>query len=176
MNYSLFFVIALLSGTVTLISGCAQNNKSYRQEKDPQTPDEERVSRVGKLWGPDSISLFGDTPRSQGAADPNLFPINKYLWRATLDALTHLPLRQADAKSGVILTEWYQDPDHPTERIKVDVHITTQALQADGLTVSVFRQKRAGSGQWVDAVMSQDTAEKMTKLILSKARQLKFHS
>lgn len=39
--------------------------------------------------------------------------VNAYLWRASLDALSFMPLVQADANSGVLVTDWYTNPANP---------------------------------------------------------------
>jgi hypothetical protein len=36
--------------------------------------------------------------------------VNGYLWRAALDTVSFAPLLQADANSGVIITDWYANP------------------------------------------------------------------
>ncbi len=56
--------------------------------------------------------------------------VNSYLWRASLDALSKMPLLQADANSGVIITDWYANPANPGERMKVSVSIIDQDLRA----------------------------------------------
>ena len=33
--------------------------------------------------------------------------VNSYLWRASLDALSFMPLLQTDSDGGVIVTDWY---------------------------------------------------------------------
>ena len=39
--------------------------------------------------------------------------VNSYLWRASLDALSFMPLTQTDSNGGVILTDWYVNPENP---------------------------------------------------------------
>jgi hypothetical protein len=36
--------------------------------------------------------------------------VNAYLWRAALDTVSFAPLLQADANTGVIITDWYANP------------------------------------------------------------------
>src|ERR1700754_5161774 len=36
--------------------------------------------------------------------------VNSYLWRAAIDTVSFAPLLQADANSGVIITDWYANP------------------------------------------------------------------
>src|SRR6478672_3069931 len=85
--------------------------------------------------------------------------VNSYLWHASLDTLSFLPLVSADPFGGVIISEWYVAPSSPDERLKVTIYIMDRNLRADGLKVVVFRQVRAGNG-WQDAAPSPDTAHK----------------
>ena len=99
--------------------------------------------------------------------------VNSYLWHATLDTLSFLPLVSADPFGGVIISEWYVAPTSPNERLKVTVYIMDRALRADGLKVVVFRQTRAGT-VWQDAQPSPDTAHKLEDSILTRARELRL--
>ena len=77
--------------------------------------------------------------------------VNGYLWRATLDTLKFMPLASADPYGGVIITDWYANPEAPNERLKITVYILDARLRADGLNVAVFKQNKAADGQWIDA-------------------------
>ena len=61
--------------------------------------------------------------------------VNSYLWRASLEALSFMPLLQTDSNGGVIVTDWYANPNNPGERMKVTVTILDQDLRADALSV-----------------------------------------
>ena len=99
--------------------------------------------------------------------------VNSYLWHASLDTLSFLPLVSADPSGGVIISEWYVSPTSPNERLKVTVYIMDRALRADALKVVVFRQV-ATNGAWQDAQPSPDTAHKLEDSILTRARELRL--
>jgi len=99
--------------------------------------------------------------------------VNSYLWHASLDTLSFLPLVSADPFGGVIISEWYVAPTSPNERLKVTVYIMDRSLRADGLKVVVFRQTRNGN-VWQDAQASPDTAHKLEDSILTRARELRL--
>jgi hypothetical protein len=101
--------------------------------------------------------------------------VNSFLWHASLDTLSFLPLASADPFGGVILSEWYIAPNAPDERLKVTVYIMDRTLRADALKVVVFRQVRQG-GAWADAQPSPDTAHKLEDSILTRARELRLAS
>jgi len=101
--------------------------------------------------------------------------VNSYLWHASLDTLSFLPLVSADPFGGVIISEWYVSPTSPNERLKVTIYIMDRALRADALKVVVFRQV-ASNGAWQDAQPSPDTAHKLEDSILTRARELRLAS
>ncbi|GAA3899432.1 DUF3576 domain-containing protein [Sphingomonas limnosediminicola] len=98
--------------------------------------------------------------------------VNAYLWRAALDTVSFAPLLQADANSGVIVTDWYTNPKAPGERVKLTVAILDQDLRADALRVSGSRQVNQG-GTWVDAPVTAATVQKLEDIILTRARDLR---
>ena len=83
-----------------------------------------------------------------------------------------MPLLQADSNGGVIVTDWYVNPQVPTERMKVTVSILDQDLRADALRVAALRQVNQG-GQWVAAPVQAATTQKLENIILTKARDLR---
>lgn len=101
--------------------------------------------------------------------------VNGYLWRASLDTLNFMPLASADPYGGVIITDWYANPEKPDERFKAQVYILDTRLRADGLNVTVYKQTRAGAqGGWTDAPVAADTAIEIENAILTRARQLRL--
>ncbi len=100
--------------------------------------------------------------------------VNSYLWHATLDTLSFMPLASADPFGGVIITDWYSAPQTQDERLKVTVYILDRHLRADGIRVAVFRQTKSADGSWVDAQVNPETANKLTDAILTRARELRL--
>ncbi len=100
--------------------------------------------------------------------------VNSYLWRASLDTLAFMPLSSADPWGGTIITDWYINPSQPRERLKATVYILDTRLRADGLNVTVFKQVKDASGDWVDAPVSNQTEIDIENSILTRARQLRL--
>jgi hypothetical protein len=98
--------------------------------------------------------------------------VNSYLWRASLDTLSFMPLLQTDSEGGVILTDWFINPRVPGERMKVTVTILDQELRADALRVAASRQLLQ-NGQWIDAPVEAVTTQKLEDVILTHARDLR---
>jgi hypothetical protein len=101
--------------------------------------------------------------------------VNSYLWHATLDTLSFMPLASADPFGGVIITDWYSAPSDLNERMKVTIYILDRRLRADGIRIAVFRQTRTNEG-WIDAAVNADTANKLEDAILTRARELRLAS
>jgi len=99
--------------------------------------------------------------------------VNAYLWRASLDTVSFMPLATVDPLGGVIITDWYANPQAPDERFKMTVYIFDKRMRADGVKVAVFRQVRSRSQDWVDAATNPETAAKLENAILTRARQFR---
>jgi hypothetical protein len=98
--------------------------------------------------------------------------VNAYLWRASLETLSFAPLAQSDSNGGVIVTEWYANPQNPSERVKLTATILDRDLRADALRVTAARQVNQ-SGQWVDAPVAAATVQRLEEIILTRARDLR---
>ena len=98
--------------------------------------------------------------------------VNSYLWRAALEAVSFAPLLQADSAGGVIVTDWYTNPENPGERVKLTVSILDQDLRADAVRVAASREVNQG-GTWVAAPVQAATVQKLEDIILTKARDLR---
>lgn len=117
----------------------------------------------------------GRSGRPQGdlaASRVTTIGVNSYLWRATLDTLSFMPLLQTDSNGGVVVTDWYVNPQVPGERMKVTVSILDQDLRADAVRVAALRELNRG-GQWVSAPVEAATTQKLEDIILTRARDLR---
>ena len=123
------------------------------------------------MWG--SGDEPGDPRRADIAASQVMtIGVNAYLWRAALDTLSFAPLAQADSNGGVIVTEWYANPQNPSDRVKLTAVILDRDLRADALRVTAARQTLT-NGQWVDAPVTAATVQRLEDIILTRARDLR---
>ncbi len=114
--------------------------------------------------------VFGKgTSSSTGQATQ--IQVNAYLWRATLDTLSFMPLVSADPFGGVVITDWYSPSATPGERFKVNAYILSKQLTANAIQVSVFHQVQTSSG-WVDAPADPSMANGLEDRILARAADL----
>ncbi|WP_395674058.1 DUF3576 domain-containing protein [Phenylobacterium sp.] len=118
--------------------------------------------------------IFGRGQEKAAASSQTGIGVNSYLWRATLDTLSFMPLASADPYGGVVITDWYTNPEKPDERFKTTVYILDSRLRADGLNVAVFKQNRDAAGNWVDAPPASQTETDIENAILTRARQLRL--
>ena len=135
------------------------------------------------LFGLGGCSIFGSSTANtstassadSGPEENGALGVNAYLWRASLDTLSFLPLVSADPYGGVIITDWYANPDKKDERMKATVYILDTRLRADGVSAAVFRETLT-NGVWTPASVSPETNVALENAILSKARQLRLGS
>ncbi len=160
---------ALLLSCLALAS-CSSNTKV--EQDTPLDPKLERTYSRGSLTG-DGMTLLGPSTSEQDAAKGSPLGVNSFLWRATLDTLSFMPLASADPFGGVILTDWYEDPQTSGERYKVNALILDKTLRADGVKITVFKQ-RMENGSWRDRAGDENLNRRLEDTILSRARELRI--
>ncbi len=152
--------------------GSVDTQSTYPQSEgryyDPN-PKKERET----IFGPGGINFLESFGSGEG--DGNGIGVNAFLWRASLDTISFMPLTSADPFGGVIITDWYSPPETPAERFKMTVYILDRRLRADGLKVAVFRQEKT-SADWVDSGVTDATARQLENAILHRARQIRLNT
>jgi hypothetical protein len=121
---------------------------------------------------------LGNAPADEGrradiaASQVTTIGVNAYLWRAALDTLSFAPLAQTDSAGGVIVTDWYANPQNPSERVKITAAILDANLRADALRVTAAREVLQ-NGQWLAAPVTAATVQRLEEIILTRARDLR---
>lgn len=126
--------------------------------------NELREQRTMRDFEQNPESVF-DLFRSTGDPDRGIV-VNRYLWLASLDTLSFLPLESADPFSGLIVTDWGIVNGGA---YRVTVYISDPALDAMSLKVAAFRQS---GGRAVP--VAQAEARQLEDAILTRARQLRI--
>ena len=160
-NWKSIFVVFLLAGAVgacSAIDGIWSQNPAMIDKTKSGNSDHSPRASAGSGGG--SVAESG---------------INAYLWRASLDTISFMPLASADPFGGIIITDWYAPPETPSERFKLTVYILSRDLRADGLRVTTFRQVRNRFGAWSDAEVNPKTIIDLENNILTRARQLRIN-
>jgi len=172
-----FLVLSLL--TAFVLAGCNTSGDSGGAARYPEkdqygnaNPAPSGEANTG-IFGAGGI--FGTGGKKKDDGEGAGIGVNSYLWRATLDTISFMPLSSADPFGGVIITDWYNPAPTPNERFKVTVYILDRALRADGLRVSVFKQVRQGPG-WADQPAAPETGIALENSILQRARELRVEA
>ena len=172
------FLLAL-GLTVPLIAACSGTNQRLVQndEYGDWRGSSVRSRPAGASAG---IVVFGvdkerETREAAAAGGGAGLSVNAYLWRATLDTLSFMPLASADPFGGTIITDWHAPPGAPGERFRAQAYVMGRQLRSDGVRVQVFRQVLQ-NGQWVDSPVSASTNSEMEDKVLARARELRSQS
>ena len=169
-------IAAVLAGSL-MLAAC-ENAIIPGSPEDPHPPGTGLPGTEGpkgSVFGEGGLDLsiltgIGSDQDDQGG----VLGVNSFLWRASLDTISFMPLASADPFGGVIITDWHSLPETPNDRFKVTVYILDRQLRADGLRVSMFRQNRAeGSADWQPQPVAPETVTQMEDQILTRARQLR---
>jgi hypothetical protein len=154
-----------------LLAACG-GDTVYPRDSGLKTGGQRHYDEVdNSVFGPSGLTIGGDKKPEGGGGG---IGVNSYLWRASLDTISFMPLSSADPFGGVIITDWYTPPEVLRERFKVNVYILGRVLRADGLRATVFRQRQDLFGNWVDAEVDQQTPIDLEDAILTRARQLRI--
>lgn len=162
----------ILAVTVLLtLVGCSslglESDATYENKR------RDKLYRHGSLVSDEGgTDLLGGDDKKQ--AENYGIGVNGFLWRATLDTISFMPIASADPFGGVIVTDWYAPPETPGERTKLNIFIRDRDLRADGVKVTVFRQIKDAQGNWTDAPVAAPTAGSLENAILTRARQIRM--
>lgn len=171
-RFGLYFVCASLLLTAACSSDDVQREAKYPSGADRSSTNGDIYAKPESIFGGDGLNIFGGKKDKEDNSGQTGIGVNSFLWRASLDTVSFMPLASADPFGGVILTDWYAPEASPNERFKLNVFILDRQLRSDGIQVKVFRQERSGSS-WRDASVSDDTARKLEDAILTRARQMR---
>ena len=167
---------AQTTGEIISRSGTAvnsANNKDFAM-RDAET----RLSTGGGLFGNEGLSFFGNNSSENKEGSGSGFatvgmPINPYLWSASLETLSFIPLSSADPFGGTIFTDWYSSELNENERCKVNVFIKGAELKTQNLRVSSFCEVFKNN-KWVGIGTNSQDNINLENAILNKAKKLKL--
>ncbi len=165
--------LSVLAVPALLVAGCGggENTDPFPQGPAGRAPD---GSVFGDGGGTVDNLLSGEAFGLGQEEGGSALPVNKFLWQASLDTLSFLPLASTDPFTGVIATDWGAAPNQPGERFKVTAYMLSPALAASSLRVAVYREVRDGSGAWVAAAVDPQTPRQLEDAILTRARQIRI--
>ena len=148
---------AALLATLAL-AGCGETFLGQTRDARVAANTAETRARFDRPRG-SIFNLFNDTD------DPNTtLEVNKYLWAATLDVLSFMPVENADPFSGLIQFG-YGTPPGGGRPYQATVLIQDPALDARSLNVSL--RSRGGA-------VGRETLRAVEDAILTRARQIRI--
>lgn len=173
MSGHLKIVTLLLLILPLALSACGTKSgeAKYPSGLERSTTGDDIYGERQSIFGKGGFKMLGGKEKKDDSGSSGI-GVNSFLWRASLDTVSFLPISSADPFGGVILTDWYTPAESPAERFKVNVFILDRQLRSDGVQVKLFRQV-LDNGQWVDTKPSEETAHKLEDTILTRARQMR---
>ena len=162
----------------TALGACSGNYAAKKETGPKPGPTNKYDPEAEGLFGEGGFSLTrvldgslldGDGDGNTGSAAP----VNRYLWQASLDTVSFMPLASTDPYTGVIATDWSTTEAAPGERFKVTVYLSSPELAATSVKVAVYRQIQDGKGTWVQKAVDPETPSKLEDAILTRARQMR---
>ena len=159
---------------IILLSTLVSCSKIEIKKEYPKTAEQKEEERVGKLTG-EGLFLVNSGQPEQSTTNSRI-KVNSYLWKATLDSISFMPLNSTDSSGGVIITDWYSLNDNSEERYKVNVFILGQELKSDSIKINVYKQKLNKNGRWEQQTFYSNNnkiADKIKENIIHRARTLK---
>ncbi len=100
-------------------------------------------------------------------------PINPYLWKASLETISFMPLSSADPFAGLIITDWYSQ-NKTNERCKINIFIRGVELKTSNLKVNSFCQTLSDTNNWIGDETDIEINAQIENAILNKAKKLKL--
>ncbi len=159
--------------TAALVMLTACSSSSVDSKNYPQDPTDVQQARNGSLVANGGMRLFGESDDERYAAGQAI-AVNAFLWRASLDTVSFMPIANADPVGGTILTDWYENPETPGERFKINVLILDKKLRSDALKVAIYKQTLDKGKNWRDSKVEPKLARDLEDKILVRARELKI--
>lgn len=145
--------VAALALALVVLASCS-GNKTNPSNTDVFTGEARDASAETSIF-----DVFGNYD------DPNVtLEVNRYIWAATLEVLSFMPVEAADPFSGVIVFDYGTPPGGRTA-YRATVQVRDPALDARSLNVAL--QSRSGPA-------ATDTVKAVENAILTRARQLRI--
>ena len=154
---SIRLIPALAIAAIVPLAACNGDAQLQRERTLQRRAQEQEISNE---------SIF-DLFRNRNDANRGV-AVNRYLWQASLDTLSFLPVEAADPFSGLLVTGW---GSLNGGAYRVTVYVSDPALDARSLKVAAFRQS---GGRAVPVGDAENRA--LEDAILTRARQMRIAS
>tara|TARA_A100001011_G_scaffold371201_1_gene428275 strand:- start:1144 stop:1689 length:546 start_codon:yes stop_codon:yes gene_type:complete len=111
------------------------------------------------------------------------FSTSNPMWRATFDVIEFMPLVTVDYSGGMIITDWYTDPNTTDDSLKFTIRFLSNEIRADSLKIIIHKKtcktqsncivKRFASAKIEDAIRTDIIKKAVILDAESKAKEKK---
>jgi len=152
-----------------ILSNCAKVDPTTGEKVLIETDAKKRAEIEARKGG----GIFGDIGKRSSNTNFE-FATSNVLWRATLKSLEFLPLLNADYGGGIIIYDWYSQPNTPKEQIKISIQFLNNELRSDSVKIIAHKKICDTSDRCSNSTMDQNFANSIKENILASARALKI--
>ncbi len=167
MNFNIFFKFLLI---LLLFSACSKTDPVTGENKYIEPDLKKRLEQARDKDG----GIFGNIGRRSNDQSAVDFKSSNVLWRATLKSLEFLPLMNADYSGGVIIYDWYSNPNKPSEQIKISVQFLNNELRSDSIKIIAHKKICENINKCSNLEIDQQFASSVKESIINSARLLKI--
>ncbi|WP_085800422.1 DUF3576 domain-containing protein [Roseovarius aestuarii] len=160
MIHSRMNKVVLALTCVLMVASCGRIRDTFRGSNSEEASSESRPIGPPRKRQLNSSSSLLDAFGPKEAS----VKVNRFLWTASLDVLSFLPVQTADPFTGVISTG-YGRPPGGGQAYRATVLISDPALDARSLKVALQSQR---------GPVSNETQRAVEDAILARARQLRI--
>ena len=155
--FLLFFLFFTLSGCGFYKKTDVRNNPVNAKERAQKNVAEGRGFSLGKI--------------GKGKGGSFEFASSNPLWRASLEILDFTPLSNVDYAGGIIITDWFDNENDNTSKLKISIKFLSNEIRVDGMEVSIFEKKCINSNCSTKKIKNNVSLE-IKETILKKAALL----
>ena len=173
MNYLLKLLVIIISSIIYSCTSVKTETKKSDINDVIYSPRQKQEREMAEKGGGSFVrDLFVGKSGSNSSSGGVELSVNPHLWQASLDILSStMPLASVDSNSGIIISDWYNIKNSKNERVKISVLIKSRELRADGLKVSVFKQ-RFSSNAWNNIQTNPKIVQNLERKIITRAGSL----
>ena len=167
MNLSSFFKFFLI---LMFLSNCSQKDPVTGENKYIEPDLKKRIEKARDEGG-GIFANIGKSSKNQSTVD---FKSASLLWKATLKSLEFLPLMNADYSGGIIIYDWYSNPNKPLEQIKISVQFLNNELRSDSIKIIAHKKICENINKCSNLEIDQQFALSVKESIINSARLLRI--
>jgi hypothetical protein len=152
-----------------ILSNCTKVDPATGEKVLIETDAKKRAEIEARKGG----GIFGDIGKRSSNTNFE-FATSNVLWRATLKSLEFLPLLNADYGGGIIIYDWYSQPNNPKEQIKISIQFLNNELRSDSVKVIAHKKVCDNADKCSNSMLDQNFANSIKESIIVAARTLKI--